>query len=214
MKKSWTVLVFVALGFSLPAQRLYPNSLAIGLKTSVAQTFVSNAPTVSLDLNQQANISDFFSLRTGLISSYFFPVSQTIIYQNDPNQRLYNAQYLEVSSLHFGLTTMPMYYFRDEGFALFFGLGGGIGLQLETLTYYEELQDGSRTDKRVGNPDAMFQLGWKPVVGASFKIGTKTSPSEIELSLSRESWHSVLESNPDKFNWVGLAMAYRYNFRE
>lgn len=200
----------------LSGQHLYPHSLAMGLKTSVAKADHTeiNTPAISLDLNHQRNLTEFFSFRTGLMTTYMFPIQDSYSELSWPEMEPISYS-SEGKNFHLGLTIMPMVYFRDEWFSLFVGLGGGIGSRFYQGATYLLDGGGNRIEEVFNSESVYFQLGWKPVIGASFKVGNSSSPKEVELSLSRESWWTAEDGNrADPFLWYGLSISFRHNFRE
>ena len=212
--RALTFSILLGISFQVNAQELRPHSLAVGLQNGVATVtgFELYSAAISLDLNHQRNITDFFSWRTGLGSSYVFPVKYQFLYAPPV---VHPSRVQKASYAHIGLTTMPLVYHRDEGFALFAGLGGGIGLQFETIENLEVPLDGGAQKVLSNSTTPYFTLGWKPVIGVSFDLGTRNSGNELELSLSRESWWTINEGrNAPPFYWYAFEITYRHNFKE
>ncbi len=104
---------------------------------------------------------------------------------------------------------------------MFFGLAGGVGYYFSTFQnfdgYYDyptntyELQEDGSTRKNNN-----FQIGFSPVFGADFKLGSKYKGSVIGISLAYESWYRNVRdfdfTNTDGgYSGFSIITSYRYN---
>lgn len=218
-KKLGILLLGLLLFAEVGAQRFYPHSLAMGWQTNIGRVsgFELNAAGIAIDLNHQRNFNEFLSIRTGLCPTYMLPVRHLTSHfiSSSGNEPTYYARLAEYEYLQFGLYVMPMLYHRNKNFSLFAGLAGGAGLQLEYVTNYTADINGSKQEEVSQVITESFQLGWRPVIGISFKLGSRDSEREMELSISRDDWWTVEEgSGGNPFQWVGFQIAYRHNFSE
>lgn len=214
---SCLIVAMFTLGNRLIAQNVEPHSLAIGGQNGVATVsrFELNASTIAIDLNHQRNVSQVFSWRTGLQLGYVFPIEYQVLDSTNNgsinlSQRI-NRQYVQVN-----LSTMPVFYYREKGFALFIGVGGGLGGQFEFNTFTPTDLNGKMINGSAQKTNAAaLMIGWKPAIGASFNLGSNQKENEIEIMLSREGWIMPLQSfNGEAFYWYGLTLLYRHNFRK
>lgn len=173
-----------------------------------------NTAGVFLDLGHQRNLSKTVSWRTTLNMGYLFPVKYQII--GNVVDSMGQASTLRQNSYyHIGLVTMPVAYYRDRHFSLFVGIGGGLGVQFEqSRSFRTDIAGNIKSEiNRFGY--TYLTLGWKPIIGASFDLGVRDSGNELELGLSYEDWWTVSEgSSAYPFQWFGLLLAYRHNFRQ
>ena len=217
-------LIFSALlsifinAFSYSQTKMYPHSLSMGVVNGVAKKSVVRGKelttsVVGLDFSHQRNFGESFSFRTSLTYDYVFPTKYEIEENGGftaPNGR---TVLYESSSTLLALQGSPMYYYRDKGFSIYLGLGGGLGLYTQKSSGYFSYDGTSKDEEIYDDKSDGLVLGWRPTFGVSFKIGDSKSPAEVELSLFREAWYSF-DFGDSTFSWFGMGMAYRFNFME
>lgn len=194
----------------LLAQQPEPHSLGIGIQNGFATVgdYELNTPALTLNLNHQRNFSKLISWRNSLQGTYILPVKNMTMF---PAQNYTLIQ--KVQSTHFALVSTPLIYYRDEGFRLFAGLGGGAGLQLEKYVNSTAEIGELEGEDSGGSSYTYITLGWKPMLGLGMDIGGRKSGNELEISLSYESWWQVMEGGgAEPFYWWGLQFTYRHNF--
>lgn len=196
---------------TLYGQRTYPHALSIGVTSGAAKvSFLGSdlsTAAMGLDFSHQRNFTDFFSLRNSLGLGFILPTSYKLVEDGGLPETGGTTVLYDSRSTVLTLTINPMYYYRDKGFSLFFGLGGGAGLAMERYGAYFSNNGGQSKSEAIYNrKDFTPMLGWKPTIGVVFKVGSSQSPAEVELSVFREEWYI--------YNWFGLCMAYRFNFMQ
>lgn len=208
------VLFLVLLPLLGEAQRLYPQSLGIGLRSGAASVppFESNTAAFSLSLDHQANISDFFSWRTALRGIYLLPIQYQVVTVSSTLIQEIDIQDYEHG--HINLTTMPVIYHREKRFNVFAGFGGGIGVLLQERELFQGDRSGNIRQKKSQFNHEFFQVGLTSMIGIGLGLGTDTE-QEVEISLSGDSWWNTgIRGNGDWNSWLGLNISYRYNFKE
>lgn len=222
---SLSFLLLVAF-FGAQAQRIDKHSLSLGLssgslKLHVINKVELNASNIGLNLNHQANITSWFSWRTGFNASYVFPViyhQSFIVPVSDPDPTVAYPVGRESVHSHWllNLDLMPSFYYRDEGFKLFIALSGTLGTDLQKMESTEERLKGSTLLFEENDPqkEKHFQLGWGPVGGVGFDLGGKRKGGEIELALSYRNYYNLKAGNiRQSMTGFGLLTSYRYYFK-
>lgn len=227
MSRFFKFTFILVLGWSsLLAQPVDKHSLAIGLKSGYAKPDLNNhvelyTAQIGINLNHQANVSNWFSWRTGFNASYLFPIAfrenlNTMIDPNLPGPFVV-SQRTSYEYWLLNLDLMPTFYYRDDGFKLFCGLAGNLGANLSTIiTTNEQFENGTgpHFEEVADHSDNYFQVGWGPAGGVGFDLGGKRKGGEIELSLSYKTFFDLHGGGYKKNMTVfGILTSYRYYFK-
>ena len=224
-QKLFSLTIFLFSIF-LSAQPVDKHSLAMGLssgnlKLRVVNKIELSSSNVGLNLNHQANVTSWFTWRTGFNASYVSPViyhQSFIVPISNPDPTVTYPVGRESVHSHWllNLDLMPAFYYRDDGFKLFIGLSATLGADLQKIVSTEERLRGSTLFYEENDPqkERHLQLGWGPVGGVGFDLGGKRKGGEIELALCYRDYYNLKNGRINQsMVGFGLLTSYRYYFK-
>ncbi len=228
MKAKWFLLFFVLSIGAVHGQsnRLAKNSLSIGLEPSIS---TSGSPPTSfsywaaglvLRLNHQANLTNWFSLRSEILGAMYLP--EKTYFQNDridnQGEEVTDVSVAYSASRRAAFSLQPLFYYRDEKFSLFAGVGLNLGIAVQRRRQddafsVEQQEPPIKFRESETFSQSLFATALEPVAGIAFNMG-RDKQSELELAMTRGFWfYQFFESGPRLANSWGMRVAYRYNFK-